>query len=148
MKLRILVAASLAFAATDLSAKTDESRWCRTKPGTVQTEYMIKEHERHEKILRQRGQTLRQQHINTDIGEIAVIEGSPSTIVEPNAFDLEGKKIFFDETSPSKYRLRVRGGSVSGTQGSAIDLNDDDSQQVNFTSGFRFPFFGTTYTSV
>lgn len=146
MKSRFLIAVLAIFATTNLNAKTDESRWCGTQRGTTQTEYFIKKHERHRKDGKS-VEALAQSHLNVDIGEIAVIEGSPGTIIDPNAFDLKGKKIFFDE-SAGKYRLRVRGGSVAATQGSPITLSDDDSEQVTFTSGFSFPFFGTTYNSV
>jgi hypothetical protein len=146
MKLRGFAAILVAFVATNLSAKTDESRWCGTQPGTVQTEYLIKQHERQRKEIQVQNQA-EQAHLNTDIGEVAVIEGSGSTIIEPNSFDLNSKKVFFDEAA-GKYRLRVKGGGVAGAQGGAIDLGDDDSLQVNFTSGFSFPFYGTTYNSV
>lgn len=146
MKLRIFLVVLFAVASVDVNAKTDEKRWCGTKSGTTQTEYLLQKHERHRKEVVSHARSVR--HLNTDVGEIAVIEGSPSTIVEPNSFDLKGKKIFFDELSANNYRLRVKGGAVAGTQGSPIDLNDDDSLQVNFTSGFSFPFFGTTYSSV
>ena len=146
MKLRIFLAILIAFIAINAYAKTDARHWCGTQSGTVQTEYLLKNHERHVKEIPKQARSI--EHLNTDIGEVAVIEGSPSTIVEPNSFDLEGKKIFFDELAPNNYRLRLKGGAVAGTQGSAIELGDDDSQQVNFTSGFSFPFFGTTYTSV
>ncbi len=146
MKSRIIAAIFFVFAATSLNAKTDETRWCGSKRDTSQTEYMIKSHERHKKdaIAQQRVA----QHLNTDIGEISVIEGSPSTIVEPKPFDIKGKKVLFDQTSTGVYRLSVKKGAVAGTQGSAISLGDDDSEQVNFASGFTFPFFGKTYSSI
>ncbi|MCI0602646.1 hypothetical protein L0156_06495 [bacterium] len=149
MKLRILLVILFAFTATNLFAKTEKGRWCGTKRGTSQTEYMIKENDRHRKGVQAKRVSQQQQppHINEDVGEIAVIEGSPSTIIQPNSFDLQGKKILLNEAA-GIYKLRVRGGSVAGSQGSAITLGDDDSEQVNFTSGFSFPFFGTTYTSV
>jgi hypothetical protein len=147
MKSRILTAILFLFAATNLHAKLDESHWCGTQRGTVQTEYLIKQHERQRKEMIAQGRT-QQQHLNVDIGEIAVIEGSPTTIIDPNLFDLTGKRVFFDETAPSKYRLRVKNGPISGSQGNPIQLGDDDSQQVTFSSGFSFPFFGTTYNSV
>ena len=149
MKLRIFVVILLAFTATNLFAKTEKGRWCGTKRGTGQTEYMIKQNDRHRKELQAQRVSEQQlpPHINADVGEIAVIEGSPSTIIDPNAFDLQRKKILLTETA-GDYKLRVRGGSVAGSQGSPVTLGDDDSLQVTFTSGFSFPFFGTTYTSV
>jgi hypothetical protein len=35
-----------------------------------------------------------------------------------------------------------------GSSGTAVNLGDDDSREITFTGGFRFPFFGTTYLSV
>ena len=149
MKLRILMVILFALTATNLFAKTEKSRWCGTKRGTSQTEYMIKQNERHGKELRSLGLSQQQQpaHFNQDVGEIAVIEGSKSTIIDPNSFDLQRKKIILTETS-GDYKLRVRGGSVSSSQGSPVTLGDDASLEVAFTSGFSFPFYGTTYTSV
>jgi hypothetical protein len=149
MKLRMFLVILFAFVATNLFAKTEEGRWCGTKRGTGQTEYMIKQSDRHKKELQSLGLSQQQQpaHISQDVGEIAVIEGSPSTIIDPNGFDLQRKRIILTETS-GDYKLRVRGGSVSSSQGSPVTLGDDDSLQVAFTSGFSFPFFGTTYTSV
>src|SRR5919106_1939297 len=149
MKLRILMVILFALTATNLFAKTEKGRWCGTKRGTSQTEYMIKQSERHGKELRSLGISQQQQpaHLNQDVGEIAVIEGSKSTIIDPNSFDLQRKKIILTETS-GDYKLRVRGGSVSSSQGSPVTLGDDASLEVVFTSGFSFPFYGTTYTSV
>jgi hypothetical protein len=149
MKLRILMAILFALTATNLFAKTDKGRWCGTKRGTSQTEYMIKQNERHGKELRSLGLSQQQQpaHLNQDVGEIAVIEGSKSTIIDPNSFDLQRKRIILTETS-GDYKLRVRGGSISSSQGSPVTIGDDASLQVAFTSGFSFPFYGKTYTSV
>jgi len=127
-----------------LFAKTDDSRWCGTH-GTDQTILMIRMHERHQESLTP--DQLRTAHINADVGNVAVIEGSATSIINANLFDLQGKKILFTENA-GKYSMKVRGGSVSGTQGSLITLGDDDSKKVDFTSGFSFPFYGTTYTSV
>ncbi len=128
-----------------LFAKTDESRWCGTK-GVARTQYMLKMHEQRKE--KPAGIQAAMPHINTDIGEIAVIEGTDSTIVTPNPFDISGKKVIITEPSSGVYNMKIRNGSVSGTQGSSITLGDDDSLKVDFTSGFAFPFYGTTYTSV
>src|SRR5688500_2683346 len=102
MKLRLFLLLSFAITTMNAEAKTDESRWCGTQRDTVQTEYLLKKHERHKRQVPVQARSI--SHLSTDVGEIAVIEGSPSTIVEPNSFDLRSKKIFFDELGPSNYR--------------------------------------------
>jgi hypothetical protein len=148
MKLPIFITIVAVFIGGSVYAKTDQQRWCGTKPGTFQTEYLIKQHERHERQLKSvAAQRIVKQSLNTDIGEVAVIEGSSSTIIDPNPFDLEGKKLSFNEAS-GKYTFRRKNGSVSSAQGNPITLGDDDSEKIDFTGGFTFPFFGKTYNSV
>jgi hypothetical protein len=129
-------------------ARTEERNWCGTR-GPITTEYFIKNHE-----FRKRDQGIRpmsaveSKRNSTDVGEIAVIKATPVTLVTPNPFDLKGKKITFTRIASGGYNMKVRTGSVSSNQGNPITLSDDDSERYNFTSGFSFPFFGNTYTSV
>lgn len=128
-----------------LYAKTDNRKWCGTI-GKERTEYLIRMHERHRDSLSP--DLLQVKGINVDVGEVAVIQGSPTTVISPNLFDLSNRKLQFKKNSQTQFNLRVRNGNVAATQGNAIALGDDDSTEVQFSSGFSFPFYGMTYTSV
>lgn len=125
-------------------AHPEKGHWCGTK-GVEKTELMIKEHE-----FANRGKLTAAAPLSphADIGNIAVIKSSSTTLFPPNPFDLIGKKIQFQRTSAGDYTVKAGGGTVSATQGSPLALQDDDTKQVNFTSGFSFPLYGKTYTSV
>ena len=149
MGTKVLVAVlTVLFFSPDAFARFDERRWCGTR-GTTNTEYLIKNHEFRKKEFGTRqmsATTLKDYH--QDVGEIAVIKATPSTLTSINNFDLKGKKITYTKNPQGGFDVKVGAGSVSGNQGSAITLSDDDSERVNFTSGFNFPYYGTTYTSV
>jgi hypothetical protein len=127
-----------------LFAKSDESHWCGTI-GPELTNYLIKQHEFHQTELPAFSARKIQ---SKDVGEIAVITGSPSTLIQPNLFDLKGRKIVFQTNSSGGFDLKLTAGSVSATQGSPVTLGDDASVRVNFNSGFSFPYFGSVYHSV
>lgn len=145
MKLSAIVVCLIAcLLTTALYAKSDGGHWCGTI-GPELTRYLIKQNEFRGKELRSISPA-RIQH--KDVGDIAVITGSPKTLIQPNPFDLKGKKITFKKNPAGGFDIKVTAGSVSGTQGSAVALDDDASALVNFTSGFSFSYFGTTYNSV
>jgi hypothetical protein len=129
-------------------ARLDERQWCGTK-GQMTTEYFIKNHEYRvkEKGIRPLSAASAKQN-NQDVGEIAVMRANSTTLITPNVFDLKGKKITFTRNAQGAFDIKVGPGSISGNQGSAITLTDDDSKQVAFTNGFNFKFYGATYTSV
>ncbi len=129
-------------------ARLDERHWCGTK-GQVTTEYFIKNHEYRvkEKGIRPLSAASAKQN-NQDVGEIAVMTANSTTLITPNLFDLKGKKVTFTRNAQGTFDIKVGSGSVSGNQGSVITLTDDDSEQVAFTNGFNFKFYGATYTSV
>lgn len=128
-----------------LHARTDHRKWCGTI-GKERTEYLIRMHERHREALP--SDLLQIKGLNVDVGEIAVVQGSPTTIISPNLFDLPGRKLQFKKNSQTEFNLLVRNGKVAATQGGTVSLGDDDSLKVDFSSGFSFPFYGMTYTSV
>src|SRR5262245_33784075 len=76
-------------------------------------------------------------------GNFAVIPANLRTLIPVNEFDLQGKKISFIPVPSGGYTVQVSAGEVSDQRGSKLrDV------QVNFSSGFRFPFYGKKYSSV
>ncbi len=129
------------------SAKTEGDHWCGTRGKTL-TDYCIKQHEFRKSERRFSAidvQTLR--HKNMNIGNIAVMRTDSINFIEPNPFDLQGKKISFVRNSMGGFNVKVVDGSIGANMGTSITMKDDDSKQVNFTQGFSFPFNGKTYTS-
>lgn len=129
-------------------ARLDERQWCGTK-GQMTTEYFIKNHEYRvkEKGIRPLSAASAKQN-NQDVGEIAVMKANSTTLITPNVFDLKGKKITYTRNAQGAFDIKVGPGSVSTNQGNAIALTDDDSEQIGFTNGFNFKFYGATYNSV
>jgi hypothetical protein len=106
--------------------------------------------------------SLKQNTLNADQGNIAVIEDDGSVIFPANHFDLDNSNIRFTPSGsaytvtkipqnfdPAAGAILVPG-TVSPSQGQppGPNLSDDDATQVPFSSGFTFNFFGQTYTSV
>lgn len=108
------------------------------------TELLLKEHQ--ERV--DKGLMALPNSVQTDMGNIAFMKSDLKTLVPPNPFDMSGKKVALQRTAAGDFTMKVTPGTVSATQGTPIALGDDASKQVAFNSGFSFPFFGTTYTSV
>ena len=84
-----------------------------------------------------------------DVGQIAVIEDDGTIVTTQNPFDLPSIAVRLSPMgSGGSYLLSQRAETLGGNFGTAVNLSDDDSREVTFTGGFRFPFFGTTYLSV
>ncbi|HEU0004824.1 MAG TPA: IPT/TIG domain-containing protein, partial [Terriglobia bacterium] len=84
-----------------------------------------------------------------DLGQIAVIEDDGTIVTTQNPFDLPSLTLRLSPVSqPGSYLLSQRQESIGSGFGTAVNLGDDDSREITFTGGFRFPFFGTTYLSV
>jgi hypothetical protein len=129
-------------------ARLDERQWCGSK-GLMTTEYFMKNHEYRvkEKGIRPLSAASAKRN-NQDVGEIAVMKANSTTLITPNAFDLKGKKITYTRNAQGAFDIKVGPGSISGNQGNAITLSDDDSEQINFTNGFNFKFYSATYNSI
>jgi hypothetical protein len=76
-------------------------------------------------------------------GNVAVIPGNLRTLIPVNEFDLQGKKISFIPIPSGGYTMQVSSGEVSDQRGNQLK-----GLQVDFSSGFRFPFYGKKYSSV
>ena len=84
-----------------------------------------------------------------DQGQVAVIEDDGTIVTAQNSFDLPALTLRLTPTGSSgNYLLSQRQETIGSAFGNAVNLTDDDSREIAFTGGFRFPFFGTTYLSV
>lgn len=84
-----------------------------------------------------------------DVGQIAVIEDDGTIVTRQNPFDLQPVTLRLSPAGPGgSYLLSQRQETIGGSFGTSVALTDDDSREIAFTGGFRFPFFGTTYFSV
>ncbi len=80
-------------------------------------------------------------------GDVVIFVDDGSVIQAPNPSDAErsGYRI---QRKRKKLRLTKKSSSISGSLGDRLALSDDDSVRVPFEKGFKFKFFGTTYTHV
>ena len=141
MKSKILAALICVFMFTGSAfARLDERQWCGSK-GQITTEYFMKNHEYRmkEKGIRPISAASAKRN-NQDVGEIAVMKANSTTLITPNVFDLKGKKITYTLNPQGAFDIKVGPGSISGNQGNAITLSDDDSEQISFSNGFNFKF--------
>jgi len=83
-----------------------------------------------------------------DLNNIAVIEDDGNIVTDANPLDLAGKDLKLTPNSANSYTLTLQDGTVSQDFGTKLPLTDDDFREVAFQPGFRFPFFGTSYSSV
>lgn len=143
----LLFAVALLSIPSIVSGKTTGDQWCGTG-GKALTDYCIKQHEfrkNEQAVSAIDAQALRLR--NMDAGNIAVMRTDSLNFIEPNPFDMQGKKISFVRNPSGGFNVNVGGGTIGANMGTAITLKDDDSRQVNFTQGFSFPYNGKTYTS-
>jgi hypothetical protein len=82
------------------------------------------------------------------MGQIAVIEDDGTIVTPQDPFDLPSLTLRLSPAGPGSYLLSQRQETIGSSFGTALSLTDDDSREIAFTGGFRFPFFGTTYLSV
>jgi len=80
-------------------------------------------------------------------GNVAVLVDDGGLVVPPDAFDLEGGGVQFT-SSRRGVRIAVAEGALDGELGGKVTLGDDESLPVEFADGFRFPFFGHTYSGM
>ncbi len=83
-----------------------------------------------------------------DVGNVAVIENDGTLLIEPNAFDLSGRRIVFspDPAAPYRYYVAQQSAVLTVENGTSVPLSDDDSRIVYLP--FPFQFYGKHYTAV
>jgi hypothetical protein len=147
-----------AYRAEKLARLRGETFVCGTTlDGSTENRYVeeLYRHERNLKRLerlRQRGFQPQQATINTDVGDLAVIEDDGTLVMPPNPFDLENQAILYTPNPTGGYDVSLTtepldtelGTKVTGFTGSEVPL-DDGFTRVTFAEGFRFTFFGVTY---
>lgn len=80
-------------------------------------------------------------------GNIAVVADDGNLIVSSELFNLAGRGLQFTSSARGVH-VAAAAGDFDSDIGSQVTLADDDSVAVTFASGFTFPFFGHTYSSV
>lgn len=123
--------------------------WCGTHPArSLVAEARHQYFQRQLALQRQNGQVPVKSALTiSQVGQIAVLDDDGTVTALPRTFDLVGRSIRF---------LRRPGGMSAAFSplrlreliGDRLDLGDDDSVEVDFPDGFRFPFGDRTYDSV
>ena len=124
--------------------------FCGTRPDRLQHELQRSRDLRAVRQFRAQRQALGAVSGTTqDVGQIAVIEDDGTVVATQNPFDLPSLAVRLSPIGPGgSYLLSQRAETMGSSFGTTVTLGDDDSREVTFTGGFRFPFFGTTYLSV
>jgi hypothetical protein len=123
--------------------------FCGTRPDRLQHELQLSRSLRAMRQLVTRREALTTAaNATQDVGQIAVIEDDGTIVTPKNPFDLTGSTLRLAPVSPGSYLLSQRQETVGGSFGTPLSLADDDSREIAFTGGFRFPFFGATHLSV
>jgi hypothetical protein len=125
------------------SSAPDNPKWCGTV-GIERTLYALKLHESRQLSTTQMAEKTNIQQMD----DIAVITGNSRTFIPKSLFNLAHKKISFSRNSSGSYDLKVTAGANPVVQGKVIGLGNNDSKQIQFPNGFRFPFYGKIYGSV
>jgi len=134
---------------TRAAASKSTHSFCGTYPGRVRDDLRrFKELRLINQARRSQAALSRVSEASQDINDIAVIEDDGTMISEANNFDLAGKALRFTPAGAGSYTLSRQDGTVNQDSGTKLPLTDDDFREVAFQSGFRFPFFGTNYSSV
>jgi hypothetical protein len=92
---------------------------------------------------------------STDMGDLAVIQDDGTIIIQPNPFDLSKKLISFTPAASGGFSVGVIATSIDRAFGAKLTsftgsdfASDDGYQQVTFTGGFSFTYYGATYRDV
>ncbi len=79
-------------------------------------------------------------------GDVVIVVDDGSIIQPPNPSDAAGKG-YRIQRKRKNFKLTKKPGGVSGGRGERLSLGDDDSVRVPFEKGFKFKFFGKTYSA-
>ena len=123
--------------------------FCGAYPGRIFDE-LRKAKVVHQLVELRRSQlALRTNRVATgDVGNIAVIEDDGTIVSQANPFDLTGTNLRMTPNGTGAYALSTQPGSINQDLGTKLSLTDDDFREIAFPTGFKFPFFGTNYSSV
>ncbi len=146
----LLVVTDNHFPRSNFERRFQNQGFCGTYPGRV-----LREQARSRDLRRVAASRADQQSIRLaanatqDIGQIAVIEDDGTIVSPQNGFDLPAATLRLSPVGPGgSYMFTQRPETIGSDFGTQITLTDDDTRQITFSGGFRFPFFGASYTSV
>lgn len=123
--------------------------WCGTTPSRLPVELAKdKDHQRRLARDRQEGKVLHSEPAAVKVGDVAVIVDDGSIVVHASQLDLEELGVQYDPQKKGGFRASASGAPVSDERGDKLDLDDDDSEEVQFPAGFKFRFFGKAYQSM
>jgi len=121
--------------------------WCGTNRfGVVISDAVHRQQER--RLARERAKSGAPATVAqaSSLGNIAVLNDDGGMVVQAAPFDLTGGLQF--TSSVRGVQVVATGDDFDAAMGSKVTLGDDDSVPVAFASGFTFPFFGHTYSSL
>jgi len=81
-------------------------------------------------------------------GDVAVLVDDGSLIVQPNVLDIANFGVQFVPQKKGGLVVSPSSDPVAEAIGNRLDLGDDDSRAVPFPKGFRFRFYGKSYTGM
>jgi hypothetical protein len=149
--LRFLLAAALILwswiwlPATILAKTVEPAPVCGTFSGRRQLEHAF--HRYFEQRL-PRGRFSSQVAAASEVvGNIVLLEGDASIVIEQNRFDLQGTSLdFVPAQDPGRYRLARGSAPVEPALGNPIQLGDDATRTIQLS--FEFPFFRQRWNRV
>ncbi|MCH8273012.1 MAG: hypothetical protein IIB41_07130, partial [Candidatus Marinimicrobia bacterium] len=86
-----------------------------------------------------------------DEDDVAVMVDDGTLLLPPatsNPVDLDGLTLSFTPNSSGGYDVNRVDFTFDQTFGDDVQAGDDTNHEIDFTGGFSFPFFGSTWTSV
>ncbi len=82
------------------------------------------------------------------VGDVAVLVDDGSMVVQPNPLDIANFGVQFVPQKKGGFVVSPSGDPMAEEIGDRIDLADDDARLIPFPKGFRFRFYGKTYTGM
>lgn len=131
------------------------NHWCGTHPMLDQIvmarhELFERQRSREPRAIAQAGPLLQPASTPqvSQSGDVVIMTDDGSIIRPPNDPDIEAKGFRAQRKKKKGFKITRKSGSISGGLGETLTLGDDDSVFVRFEKGFKFNFFGTTYTGM
>lgn len=118
--------------------------WCGTTRSGFAAHAAV--HEQQQRGLQMRTEALRSAPEAARVGDVAVLVDDGSMVVHPNPLDISGFGVQYVPQRRGGLVASPSGDPVSEEIGERLFLGDDDSREVAFPRGFRFPFFGRVHT--
>jgi hypothetical protein len=136
-------------AAAAITLPDHSPSWCGTRKSGLAVNLAIhREQVRRLEQKRARGKALPSFPQASRVGDVAVLVDDGSLIVQPNELDIANFGVQFVPQRRGGLVVSPSSDPVAEAIGNRIDLGDDDSRAVPFPRGFRFPFYGKSYTGM